>query len=134
MTEDLKNNIDNITESHDEIRISNDVVATIAGIAAAEVPGVAAMSGGISNILGRKQLTRGIKVEINNGRVTVDIALIIEYGAVIPDVAAALQSSVKNSIMTMTGLEVEAVNVSVQGVSLPDSAPAETAEPENIEE
>ena len=128
MTEEMKD----ITAAiaGDKISISNDVVATIAGIAAAEVPGVASLSGGIGNILGRKQLSKGIKVEIVDEKVIVDIALVIEYGCVIPEVAVALQNNVKASITSMTGLEVEAINVNVQGIALPEAAPAAEAEAE----
>ena len=121
MTEEMKAMATAI--NGDKITISNDVVATIAGIAAAEVPGVAAMSGGIGNILGRKQLSKGIKVEIVDEKVVVDIALVVEYGRVIPEVAVALQNNVKASIVAMTGLEVEAINVNVQGIALPEAAP-----------
>ena len=121
MTEELKDIETAI--AGDKISISNDVVATIAGIAAAEVPGVASLAGGIGNILGRKQLSKGIKVEIVDEKVVVDIALVIEYGQVIPEVAVALQNNVKASITSMTGLEVEAINVNVQGIALPEAAP-----------
>ncbi|MDQ7790550.1 MAG: Asp23/Gls24 family envelope stress response protein [Desulforudis sp.] len=102
------------------VRIANEVVAIVAGLAATEVPGVAAMSGGlaggIAEKLGRKNLGRGVKVEVGEKETAVDLYVIVEYGIRIPDVAAQIQSSVKRAIETMTGLVVVEVNVHVQGV------------------
>jgi len=103
------------------IRIADDVVRVIAGLAATEVAGVAGMSGGvvggITEKLGRKNLSKGVKVEVGEKEAAVDLYIIVEYGARIPEVAAKIQDDVKNAIERMTGLKVVEVNVNVQGVS-----------------
>lgn len=105
------------------VKIANDVVATIAGLAAADVEGIAGMSGGvaggIAEMLGRKNLTKGVKVEVGEETTTVDILCIVEYGISIVTVASNVQHRVKNAVESMTGLKVEAVNVHVQGVTFP---------------
>ena len=112
-----------INEGENNIEISNDVVAVIAGMAASEVSGVAEMSGGfaggISEVLsGKKNLAKGIKVEIlENKESRIDVNIIVEYGARIPEVAFEIQKRVKKSVENMTGLNVLEVNVHVQGVS-----------------
>lgn len=124
MEEDKKEQIteiQEIEENNEGIKISNDVVAVIAGIAVSEVPGVAGMSGGfaggISEVLsGKKNLSKGIKVEANEKEVKIDVNIIVEYGSRIPDVAFEIQNRVKKSVENMTGLKVEEVNVHVQGV------------------
>jgi uncharacterized alkaline shock family protein YloU len=103
------------------IRIADEVVKVIAGLAAIEIKGVAGMSGGlvggIAEMLGRKNLSKGIKVEVGEKEAAVDIHVIMEYGVRIPDVAAVIQSSVKSAIERATGLTVVEVNVNVQGVA-----------------
>ncbi len=104
------------------IQISDDVVAVIAGMAASEVPGVADMAGGfaggISEVLsGKKNLSKGIKVDILEKSTKIDVNIIVEYGARIPEVAFEIQKRVKKSVESMTGLNVDEVNVHVQGVS-----------------
>ena len=112
-----------INEGENNIEISNDVVAVIAGMAASEVSGVAEMSGGfaggISEVFsGKKNLAKGIKVEtLDNKETRIDVNIIVEYGARIPDVAFEIQKRVKNSVENMTGLKVLEVNVHVQGVN-----------------
>lgn len=108
--------------SLDEIKIADDVVAVIAGVAVSEVPGVAGMAGGfaggISEVLsGKKNLAKGIKVEVGEKETKVDVNIIVEYGTRIPDVAYTIQNRVKKAVESMTGLKVIAVNVHVQGVS-----------------
>lgn len=102
------------------IRIADEVVKIIAGLAATEVPGVAGMSGGvvggIAEMLGRKNLSKGVKVEVGEKEAAVDIFVVVEYGVRIPDMAAQIQENVKNAIEKMTGLTVVEVNVNVQGV------------------
>ena len=124
-TEDKKEEILEITESeegaNDGIKIANDVVAVIAGVAVSEVPGVASMSGGfaggITEVLsGKKNLSKGIKVDADEKEVKIDVNIIVEYGARIPDVAFEIQNRVKKSVENMTGLKVAEVNVHVQGV------------------
>ena len=104
------------------IKISNDVIATIAGIAATEIEGVAGKSmgftGGITEMLGMKNLTKGVKVEIENKTAKIDISIIVEYGADITTVAKKVQENVKKSVENMTDLLVPEVNVSIQGVNM----------------
>ena len=115
-------------EDTNTVKIANDVVATIAGIAAADIEGVAGMSGnmvsGLSQMLGKKQLTKGVKVEINDNEVTIDISIVVEYGRKIPEVAGAIQEAVTTAVGDMTGLTVTAVNVHVTGVQFVEEAPA----------
>jgi uncharacterized alkaline shock family protein YloU len=107
------------------IRIANEVVAVIAGLAATEIDGLAGMSGGIAGgfaeMLGRKNLSKGVRVEVGEKETAVDIFVIVEYGAKIPDVASRVQENVKHAIESMTGLKVLEVNVHVQGVSFPEA-------------
>lgn len=103
------------------IKIADDVVATIAGKAASEVEGVYSMfggfAGGISEVFGKKSYTKGIKVDNAEKSLKIDVNIIVEYGARIPDVAYEIQNRVKKAVENMTGLKVEEVNVHVQGVN-----------------
>lgn len=105
------------------IRIANEVVGIIAGLAATEVEGVAGMSGGlaggIAELLGRKNLSKGVKVEVGEKEAAADLFIITEYGVLIPEVAAKVQENVKRAVESMTGLSVVEVNVHVQGVHFP---------------
>lgn len=107
-------------EGNDTIKISNEAVATYAGIAVSEVPGVYGMSGGFAGITealsGKKNLAKGIKVDVGEKNAKIDVNIIVEYGARIPDVAFEIQTRVKKSVENMTGLKVVEVNVHVQGV------------------
>ena len=109
------------------INISEEVVATIASIAAAEVKGVASMNGGfvggLSEMLGKK--TKGVKVQVGEKDTVIDINLTIEYGARIPDIAWEVQNNVKTQVESMTGLNVVAVNIHVQGVNMPKKSKVE---------
>ena len=102
------------------IRIADEVVGIIAGMAAKEIPGVAGMSGGlvggIAEMLGKKNLAKGVKVEVGEKEAAVDLYVIMEYGVRLPDIAIQVQENVKHAIESMTGLEVVEVNVHVQGV------------------
>ena len=102
------------------VRIADEVVGTIAGLAATEVNGIAGMSGGlvggIAEMLGKKNFSKGVKVEVGEKEAAVDLYIIVEYGARIPDIALTVQEKVKSAIENMTGLEVVEVNVHVQGV------------------
>ena len=117
------------------IRIADEVVSIIAGLAATEIEGVASMSGGIvggiAEALGRKNLSKGVKVDVGEQEAAVDLFLIVDYGSRIPDVAWAVQENVKRAIETMTGLAVVNVNVHVQGVSFPQLKDKETEEETN---
>ena len=107
-------------EGNDTIKIANEAVATYAGIAVSEVPGVYGMAGGFAGITealsGKKNLAKGIKVDVGEKSAKIDVNIIVEYGARIPDVAFEIQTRVKKSVENMTGLKVEEVNVHVQGV------------------
>lgn len=105
------------------IRISEEVVAQIAGKAASEVAGVAGMSGGIvgglSEMLGKKSFSKGVKVQVGEKETTIDLFIIVEYGARIPDIAWEIQNKVKTVVENMTGLKVVDINIHVQGLNLP---------------
>jgi len=105
------------------IHIATDVVQTIAGLAATEVPGVAGMAGGIvggiAEMLGRKNLAKGVKVDIAEGVAVVDLFIAVEFGSRIPDVAYTVQQRVRQTVENMTGLSVREVNIHVQGVAFP---------------
>jgi len=106
------------------IRIADEVVSIIAGLAATEVEGIAGMSGGvaggIAEMLGRKNFAKGVKVAVGEKEAAVDLYIIVKYGVRIPDVALSAQENVKRAIETMTGLSVVEVNVHVQGVGFPE--------------
>lgn len=110
-----------VLDDYGSVKISEEVVAIIAGIAATDVPGVAGMSGGIAGgiaeILGRKNLSKGVKVEVGEKEAAIDLYIIVEFGARIPEVAWDIQDKVKNAVQTMTGLNVVEVNIHVQGVN-----------------
>lgn len=129
--------VEEVNES-EGIKISNDVIAVIAGVAASEVPGVAAMAGGLTGGLtealkGKKNLAKGIKVESTEVAAKIDVNIIVEYGSRIPDVAFEIQNRVKKSVENMTGLKVTEVNVHVQGVNT-ESLNTGNVEEEIIEE
>lgn len=103
------------------LNISEDVIGIIAGLAASEVEGIAGMTlgfvDGINQILGgNKKYSKGVKIELDGKKVTVDLFVNVKYGVRIPDVAWAAQTAVKNAVETMTGLEIAAVNINVQGI------------------
>mgnify|MGYP001152207885 CR=1 FL=1 len=105
-----------------EVRIADEVVAIIAGLAATEVDGVDSMAGNITNELvgklGMKNLSKGVKVTVEESSVLVDITLNLKYGTQIPAVSAKVQDKVKSAIETMTGLSVTEVNIKVASVNV----------------
>ncbi|TCT16919.1 putative alkaline shock family protein YloU [Natranaerovirga pectinivora] len=105
-----------------EVHIADEVVAIIAGLAATEVEGVCDMAGNITgelvSKLGMKNLSKGVKVEVGEQDVVVDLALNLEYGFSIPEVSATVQDRVKSAIETMTGLTVSEVNIRIAGVNV----------------
>lgn len=105
-----------------EVQIADDVVAIIAGLAATDVKGVAALVGNVTNEiiskLGKKNLGKGIKVDVANNTVIVDMSLILEYGYSIPKTSEQVQEKVKSAIENMTGLTVEEVNVRIASVTM----------------
>lgn len=102
------------------IQIAPEVIEIIAGLATVEVEGVAGMSGGFASgmaeLLGRKNLSKGVKVEVGQREAAIDVSIIIEYGQRIPVVASEVQRNVKQAIESMTGLDVVEVNVHIHGV------------------
>ncbi len=130
--------LEEIKTENEGIQISNDVVAVIAGVAVSEVPGVAGMAGGFAGGItevfsGKKNLAKGIKVDVTETEAKIDVNIIVEYGSRIPDVAFEIQNRVKKAVETMTGLKVLEVNVHVQGVSAVADK-QETQETENKQE
>ena len=105
-----------------EVKIADEVVAIIAALAATEVEGVASMAGNITNELisrlGMKNLSKGVKVDVLEGVVTVSLALNMKYNYSIMHVSAKVQEKVKSAVENMTGLEVADVNVKVAGVEM----------------
>lgn len=144
----MNNNEENMITNLDaegHVSISNDVVATIAAIAAKSVDGVSDMlgsiSGGFAEFLGKKNPGKGVKVTITDRDVKIDMFVIVEYGAKIPDVAWEIQDKTKSEVEAMTGLNVVAVNVNVEGVDVTEKesvteavASTATEEEENTQE
>ena len=117
-----------LSADNNEIKIADDVVAVISGVA--EMAG--GFAGGITEVLsGKKNLAKGIKVEVGDKDTKIDVNIIVEYGVRIPDVAFEIQNRVKKAVETMTGLNVVEVNVHVQGVNTEEK---ETAEETKTEE
>ena len=109
-------------EQDGQVRIADDVVAVIAGIAATETDGIAGMSGGMTEGFTRrvtgKNVTRGVSVEVGELEAAIDLRVIVQYGAKIHEVSRQLQYNVKQAVESMTGLNVIEVNVKVEGVVL----------------
>jgi uncharacterized alkaline shock family protein YloU len=124
-------------EQSGKVTFNTDVIATIAGLATVEVPGVAGMSGGIvsgmAELLGRRNLTKGVKVAINEQECEVDLNIVVTYGVKIPEVTAKIQGDVKSSIETMTGLIVKSVDIHVQGVDLEKKKEEQSAEGDSVQ-
>jgi uncharacterized alkaline shock family protein YloU len=102
------------------IQIAPEVVEVIAGLATVEIEGVAGMSGGlaggIAEFLGRKNLSKGVKVQVGDREAAVDVSIVVEYGYRIPELSANIQRNVKHAIESMTGLQVVEVNVHIHDV------------------
>lgn len=108
------------------IHISEEVLAVIAAAAALEVEGVSSLASGgkdISELLGKKNLARGVRVEVEDEKVTVELAIMVKYGYTIMDVAKAVQDAVSTNIESMSGLSVQAVNINVGGVTFEKEPP-----------
>ncbi len=125
MSDNLPTNVQMETSSNGTVSFVPEVIATIAGVATTEVEGVASMyagSSGLADMFSRKSsqaksLTKGVRVDFAEGMVTVEVAIIVDYGSPIPEVSQGVQENVKKAIETMSGLTVSAVNVHVQGLS-----------------
>ena len=113
-------------ENLGEVKISDEVVAIIAGLAAMEVDGVASMSGNATreliSKLGMKSLSKGVKVDVLEGIVTVSLKLNLKYGYNVMDICQKVQEKVKAAIENMTGLTVADVNIRIAGVDVPEEA------------
>ncbi|MCI8783457.1 MAG: Asp23/Gls24 family envelope stress response protein [Dorea sp.] len=113
-------------ENLGEVKIADEVVAIIAGLAAMEVEGVSSMTGNATRELvskfGMKSLSKGVKVDVLDGIVTVSLVLNLNYGYSIKDTTQRVQEKVKAAIENMTGLEVADVNIRVAGVDMPEEA------------
>ena len=109
-------------EKKGTVHVADDVVAVIAGLAATEVKGVAAMAGNITNELmskvGRKNLAKGVKVAVNGKRVKVALAIMMEFGYNIPGTCSKVQERVKSAIENMTGLTVTDVDIRIASVDM----------------
>ena len=127
--------VEEVENGTEGIKIASEVIAVISGVAVSEVQGVYGMAGGfaggITEVLkGKKNLARGIKVDTVDNKAKIDVNIIVEYGARIPDVAFEIQNRVKTAVENMTGLKVEEVNVHVQGVSTENLSGESKEEPE----
>ncbi|MCY6370316.1 Asp23/Gls24 family envelope stress response protein [Clostridium ganghwense] len=106
------------------VKISDEVVEVIAGLAASEIDGIEGMSatlvGGITQMLsGKKNVSKGVKVNVGEESAIIDLYVVVKYGIKIPEVAEKVQENVKKSVESMTGLNVSAVNIYIQNVVLP---------------
>ncbi|MDI6793805.1 MAG: Asp23/Gls24 family envelope stress response protein [bacterium] len=121
MPEEIKSGLGTAT-------ISDEVVGAIAGLAASEVRGVAGMSegmvDGIARIISRSQIGKGVKVEVGKKEAALDLAIVVDYGPVIPNVVKDIQENIKNRVETITGLKVVEVNVRVDGIKMPEEEKA----------
>ncbi len=119
----MENNVNSeIFENNGSVNISDEVIAAIASLAATEVKGVCGMvssSIGFAELLGKKNLSKGVKITRDDKNISLDLSVIVEYGAKIPDMAWEIQDKVKGEVELMTGLDVVAVNVLVEGVNVP---------------
>lgn len=126
------------TKEGDSIKISSEVVAVIAGIVSSDIPGIAGMSGGlvggIAEKLGRKDLTKGIKVHVEEESVTIDMNVIAEYGASIVESTDKLKQAIRSSVEKTTGLKVKAININVLGINIPEEESAVEKKEEEKEE
>ncbi|MBR5178407.1 MAG: Asp23/Gls24 family envelope stress response protein [Lachnospiraceae bacterium] len=117
-----KAKMNDIVDFKGDIKISDSVVASIAGLAASEIEGVDSLSGNLTNEIvakfGIKNNSKGVKLDINQGSVVADIYVNVIYGFSIPDVSSKVQEKVKQAIESMTGLNVTGVNVRVVGITV----------------
>jgi len=124
---------ENNINDYGAVRIADDVVAVIAEIAAKEVKGIVSMSGGIADsiteMLGKKSPSKGVKVEVGDEETAIDLFVIVDYGVRIPDVAWQVQENVKKAVETMTGLKVIEVNIHIQGVNIERESKEEDVTP-----
>ena len=122
-----------ITESIGKVNISDEVIAVVSSVASTEVKGVYGMcntiTSGIAELFGKKNLSKGVKVELVENTVKIGVSITVEAGCKIPDVSWKVQEKVKREVENMTGLDVLSVDVFVNGIHFPKEEPvAETKE------
>lgn len=137
MAENIEVDTEAKTADGGRILFADDVVATIASLAVADVKGVAGMSGsameGFTGILGgKKNLTKGVKVQVGTEEVTIDLSVLIQYGYRIQEVCQSIQAAVRNAIETMTGLKCMEVNVFVQSIVFEQPEKKKKEKPEEL--
>lgn len=119
-TRDLEDDASDLFNDSDSMMITDEAIAVMAGVAASEVRGVSGMSGGfagdIAEVFGRRNLSKGVKVITKNDTTTVDLFVIVKYGYRIPDLAYEIQETVKSTIENLSGIEVDSVNIHIQGI------------------
>lgn len=125
MAKDLEQQYDailHLDEVDGDVKIGNDVIAAVAGLAATEVEGVARTAGGLTNELigklGMKNQRAGVEIRIEDNKVSADLSIVVQYGYSIPKTAKAIQERVKSAVDSMIGLPVERVNVHIVGVDI----------------
>ncbi|MBL4931016.1 MULTISPECIES: Asp23/Gls24 family envelope stress response protein [Clostridium] len=110
-------------ESLGIIRISDEVVSVIAGIAASEINGVYEYTSNVASIpifqIGKKNVGKGVKVTVNEDEAVIDMILAVSYGVKIPEIISQVQENVKKTVEVMTGLKVSSVNISVHNIVVP---------------
>lgn len=113
--------IGQLQAEENSVRIADEVVSVIAGIAAMEVEGIAGMSGGLvsgmAEMLGKKNLAKGVRVQVGERECAIDLSVIVDYGVRIPEVAQRVQENVKQAVESMTGLDAVEINIHIQGIS-----------------
>ena len=111
--------------SYGEVKIADEVVAIIAGLAASEVKGVASMAGNVTRDLieklGVKSLSKGVRIQVEDGEVRVAMNINMNYGYNVPDTCTEIQDKVKTAIETMTGLTVSELNIKIASVVMDDA-------------
>ncbi|BEU86765.1 Asp23/Gls24 family envelope stress response protein [Selenomonas sp. TAMA-11512] len=134
--EDQKDPLVTSNDGLGSVRIADEVVSVIAGLAAMDVEGVAGMSGGliggIADLLGRKNFSKGVKVEVGEREAAVDLSIVITYGADIREVATNVQKNVRQAIESMSGLKVVETNVTVQGVAFPNESSDDASDEDHV--
>ena len=103
------------------IHIAEEVLAAVAAAAAMEVKGVSALAAGtdIAELLGKKNQAKGVHIQVEEEKVSVELSVMMTYGNTIPEVGKAVQENVKSTMESVTGLEIAAVNVAVAGIVFP---------------
>ena len=116
-SEDEKYSLDvRPAEPEDITRISDDVISTIAGIELAKIEGIHPVGGGLTDFLGRKGASKGIKVEASGDEISIEVVIIVDYGVNIPEAAHKIQTRLRKRVAEMSGKFVKAVNVNIQGI------------------